>query len=121
MGSVAVKEISFVAKMLFCHLQGDKCYMCGREIIPRFYYGVAAPTVDHVHPRKEGRRAKMDAGQLGNHAIACGGCNGDKGDRPPTPCEILYLFALNRRLGLPEERTERWDQAQGKCHHARVA
>ena len=36
--------------------------------------------------------------------------NQDKADRPPMPCEVLFLFAVNRRLGYPEADTRQWDR-----------
>ena len=115
MGSPAGKEISFVAKMLWLFHQGSRCYLCGGEMNPRFNYGPHAPSVDHVSPTRTGQKARFDKNNLGNHAFACVECNCDKGDREPTRCEVLYLFALNRRIGLPETTTARWDTVKGRC------
>jgi 5-methylcytosine-specific restriction endonuclease McrA len=68
--------------------QGGACYLC----VDLFADDDWA-TYDHVRPRHLG------FGRLGNSLLAHPYCNSRKGGRAPTPCELLYLEAVN--LSLP--------------------
>lgn len=52
-------------------------------------------SVDHVIPRARGGHDGA-----GNTVAAHIPCNVQKGDRSPTGCELLWLSAVNLRLGL---------------------
>lgn len=50
------------------------------------------PTFDHVVPRARTTRHK------GNLLAAHRQCNGDKADRDPTGCELIWLEVVNARI-----------------------
>lgn len=52
------------------------------------------PSIDHVMPRSRGGRS------LGNKLAMHRECNTQKGDRLPNGCELVWLSAVNARLGL---------------------
>ena len=72
--------------------QGWLCPICGQPMDPNL-----APSVDHVHPRR-GKQARtgLYRNALGTHFW----CNNAKGDREPTGCELIWLAAVNARLGV---------------------
>lgn len=63
--------------------QGGRCYLCGKHM--------SAPTEDHVVPKALGGKNRA------NRLMACGPCNNRKANRPPRPCEVIYLQAINLR------------------------
>ena len=71
--------------------QGWLCGICGRSMDPNH-----PPSVDHVRPRLGKQAAAgLHRNALGTHYW----CNNAKGDRPPTGCELIWLTAVNTRLG----------------------
>lgn len=70
--------------------QGNRCALCGDKLSRRHQ-----ATVDHVYPR----RVSPWRG-LGNVILAHDRCNRLKADRLPTGCEIVWLLAVNARLGV---------------------
>lgn len=56
-------------------------------------------SLDHVIPRDLGGR---DA--WGNYLLAHGECNGAKSNDAPTGCEMVWLLAVNARLGVEPTR-----------------
>ena len=54
------------------------------------------PSIDHVFPRSKG------GGNYGNFLVMHGECNHAKADRLPTGCEMIWLAAVNARLGVLE-------------------
>lgn len=81
------------------HLQGGRCYLCDGVMAVR-NGGVQTPldaTRDHVVPRR--RRGR----DVGNLLAAHRGCNEDKADREPYPCELLYLEAINAWRSSPPQ------------------
>lgn len=54
-------------------------------------------SVDHTVSRNRGGISR-----LGNFTLMHAVCNEWKGDWRPTGCEIIWLFAVNARMGLPE-------------------
>lgn len=84
--SRAVRRALFAA-------QDGLCALCGRPM------GAANRSVDHVIPKALGGR-----NCVGNLLIAHSPCNGAKGDRPPTGCEMVWLLAVNNRLNLEPSR-----------------
>jgi 5-methylcytosine-specific restriction endonuclease McrA len=75
--------------------QGGICPLCGGSL----YLG--GLSVDHVWPRRGAGR-----GMKYNLVAAHQRCNHRKGDRLPTGCELVWLTAVNARLGI-----ELWRQA----------
>lgn len=92
---------------------GGVCCICGEDINPN----LAAPhghalTADHVIARRPRDMSKARLAHLRRllafpsvsgsvqsyKAPAHKRCNGAKGNRPPTGCEILMLMAVNARL-----------------------
>lgn len=68
--------------------QAGICGICGGPITGK-------PSIDHVIPFSRGG---FDG--PGNVVCACWRCNQRKGNRSPTGCEILWLYAVNLRMGL---------------------
>jgi hypothetical protein len=64
------------------------CPLCGGDL------RIGALSMDHVWPR-----ATLGRGLQQNHLAAHERCNHRKGDRLPTGCELLWLAAVNDRLG----------------------
>ena len=89
------------------YAQDGLCHICGNKvgINPQGDHG----SIDHVWPTA--LRDEANPKQIGNILLAHTKCNGGKDARKPTGCELIFLFAVNRRLGLPEHLTQRWDQA----------
>ena len=76
--------------------QGNQCAICGGDM--RLHGSVTnhrRATLDHVRPRSRGGR------RSGNVLLAHRICNIRKADRPPFPCELLLLEAVNLRLPQP--------------------
>lgn len=69
--------------------QGGLCAGCGGAL-SRY-----DRSLDHVVPRS---RSGADA--LGNVVLMHGRCNSRKGARMPTGCELVWLMAVNARLGV---------------------
>jgi len=57
------------------------------------------PSLDHVVPRSLG-----GADRLGNLLVMHGICNGRKSNDIPTGCELIWLLAVNARLGVEPVR-----------------
>lgn len=68
--------------------QDGRCYLCPDAMRRR------TATSDHVTPRIAGGR------WAGNMLLAHRLCNQRKGERLPHPCEVIYLAAINARLGV---------------------
>lgn len=78
--------------------QGSICAICGGEMD----YGNGfdqEPTVDHVISLAMG-----GADRLGNLVAAHRRCNTMKGSLPPTGCTLVFLLAVNNRLGVEPRR-----------------
>jgi 5-methylcytosine-specific restriction endonuclease McrA len=77
-------------------LQDRGCYLCGDFMVhpghPALAQSPLARTRDHVVPRCRG------GGNRRNVLLAHDRCNGEKGERLPYPCELIYLAAVNARL-----------------------
>jgi 5-methylcytosine-specific restriction endonuclease McrA len=67
-------------------LQRGYCYLCSQP-----FRASRPPTLEHVKPRALGGKTHR------NVLLAHADCNGGKADRPPRPCELLYLTAINLR------------------------
>lgn len=79
-------------KLALLDVQGDICPLCGLPI-----KGVG--TLEHVIPRSAG-----GADRLGNFVCSHHRCNARKADRMPTGCELVWLLAVNARLGVEPQR-----------------
>lgn len=75
------------------HAQEALCALCGQPM------GQSIRTIDHVVPKSAGG---MD--HIGNFVIAHYPCNIEKADRMPTGCELIWLLAVNNRLGVEPSR-----------------
>ena len=95
-----------LARAALFMVQGGLCPLCGQALraSPMSLMG----TFEHVWPRK--RKLKLDT--VGNLLLTHQKCNAAKADRDPYGCEIIWLYAVNRRLGLPGSETRRWDDVQ---------
>jgi len=98
--------------------QDGICPICGKPMQAVSRLGKQnAASLDHVYPRcrRQHRRGAPRPAGLGHHnrspvgrtVAAHGRCNSRKGDRQPTGCEIIWLLAVNARLGL-DRPTTRW-------------
>ena len=67
--------------------QGGVCAICGQKM------GRSKVTIEHVTPRKAGGH------RPGNIVAAHAKCNNRKAARPPTGCELIWLAAVNKKLG----------------------
>lgn len=79
--------------------QKCKCFYCGKYM--KFYsYIPTKPerfdgyTIDHLFPRSLGFTLS------GNAVLACRKCNERKGDRPPTPEEIVKAWSLYNQANI---------------------
>lgn len=68
--------------------QGGLCAICGEKIVGKI-------SLDHVIPH-----ALLGKHRTGNYVAAHGECNGDKTNDVPTGCEMVWLLAVNAKLGL---------------------
>ena len=78
--------------------QDGVCAICGRRMPPLGNYEPRAlqrVTREHVIPQSWG-----GPNQLGNIVAAHWLCNSRKSDRKPTGCELIWLLAVNARLGV---------------------
>lgn len=82
-------------------LQDGRCYLCDRRMLASSPRDPDGATRDHVTPRIRG-------GRDGENLLAAHrSCNELKADRAPTPCELLYLAAVNaQRRSSPRQRRE---------------
>lgn len=81
-----------VRRALFKAQEGV-CALCGKSM------GTASRSVDHVIPKR-----MNGANRVGNLVISHYGCNFAKADRAPTGCELVWLLAVNNRLGVEPQR-----------------
>lgn len=76
-------------RVLLRRLQGKICPICGEHM-----EGQSVTTIDHVIPKSRG-----GPDRLGNFLCTHKPCNARKADRMPTGCELVWLLAVNNRLG----------------------
>lgn len=100
---------------LLLQAQGFICPVCGgvvgRDLAPDDTED-ELPTYEHAVSHAHGG---SDA--LGNALVTHRGCNHAKGDQPPNGCELIWLIAVNERMGArwkPSEKT--WPN----CSNGRV-
>ncbi len=87
--------------MPFLHeAQGGICPGCGQPIYMDVYknrpFGC---TIDHCIPL-----SRNGADLVGNLLAMHKRCNEHKGNRMPTGCEIIFLIAVNSRLGVGPQK-----------------
>lgn len=82
--------------------QGGICFLCGKQMPEPPINMASIPaalrlvSLDHVYPRARQRWR----GNTGNMLLAHEQCNSRKDERMPYPCEVLFLTAINDRLGV---------------------
>lgn len=81
-------------RVLLRRMQGKICPICGATL-----EGASVTTLDHVIPKSRG-----GPDRLGNLFAAHYPCNQEKGNRMPTGCELIWLLAVNSRLGVEPQR-----------------
>lgn len=80
--------------------QNCRCFYCNK-FMRYVSYNHANPdrldgyTIDHLFPRTLG------FGLAGNAVLACRKCNEVKGNRPPTPVEIVRAWELYTKINMP--------------------
>ena len=92
----AAKSRGMLRRVLW-RVQGGVCGICGYDM-PRIGCHESRedrPTSDHVVPV-----ARKGPDRLGNIVCAHMRCNEIKSDRMPTGCELIFLLAVNARLGV---------------------
>jgi hypothetical protein len=90
------KEVTYLIERM-AEAQKGLCILCGTRI----FFDVELPdwapqraSFDHVLPRSRG------GVNVGNRLAAHRRCNEDKGNRMPTGCELVWLAAVNAKLGI---------------------
>jgi 5-methylcytosine-specific restriction endonuclease McrA len=78
-----------LASPILAEAQGHICARCGLRMIP------ASRSLDHVMPLNLGGR---DA--LGNVVCMHFLCNQEKDAKLPRGCDLIWLFAVNARIGV---------------------
>lgn len=88
-----------VQPKVLMRLQGRRCYLCTGDLTDQMTPGhkgtpldPAFRTRDHVMPRILGGT------HWRNVLLSCVDCNSRKSGRLPTPCELIYLAAINLQL-----------------------
>lgn len=92
------REEALLRCVVLADAQGWLCALCGQEIDILGRMGARIST-DHVVPRYLG-----GWDEWGNFLAAHRQCNADKSNDEPTGCELVWLFAVNARLGLEPTR-----------------
>ena len=77
-----------IGTAVFLRAQRRICYLCGNVI-----HLNDAKSIDHVFP------LSISHLNIGNLLIAHRECDQRKGQRQPTPCEVIFLQIVNERLG----------------------
>lgn len=84
-------------------VQGNLCAGCGKPMLPRetpiWNKRYDHPSTDHTVPTSQGGR-----NGLGNVTAMHKLCNEMKGDDMPTGCELIWLLAVNIRLGVEPQK-----------------
>ncbi len=80
-------------------LQGELCPICGAHLADDTESEHWRPTLEHVIPKALGG---WDA--VGNLLVAHALCNRRKAHHKPTGCQIIWLLAINNRLGVKPDR-----------------
>lgn len=83
-------EASLIQRILLYAAQEGRCGLCGEEMAGH----AVAFSLDHVIPR-----ALDGIDGFGNLLLCHGECNGRKTNDAPTGCEMVWLLAVNARLG----------------------
>lgn len=86
---VSRRFLSLLPHRVLLRLQGGVCAGCGRQIRRMW------ASVDHVIPL-----ALKGFDGFGNWVVMHVDCNRLKADRLPTGCELIWLLAVNARLGV---------------------
>lgn len=83
------------------HAQRGRCAGCGNMIRQAFgnLDDPLAPSFDHLRPRSVGGTAHIRNGLLKHRS-----CNGARGDRPPSGCDLIWHSAVQLRLKAATKR-----------------
>lgn len=80
-------------------VQENLCAGCGKPMVersqPKWIRPYDRPSMDHTMPRAKGGK-----NGIGNITAMHSLCNSMKGDDMPTGCELIWLMAVNYRLGV---------------------
>lgn len=80
--------------------QENLCAGCGKPMLTQFRsHHPDRPTIDHAVPTALG-----GSNSLGNLIAMHKLCNETKGDDIPTGCELIWLLAVNARIGFGPQR-----------------
>lgn len=84
-------------------VQDNLCAGCGKPMIrrgePKWHKPYDRPSIDNTLPRAKGGKSGR-----GNVTAMHSLCNSMKGDDMPTGCELIWLMAVNSRLGVEPQR-----------------
>lgn len=80
-----------IIRQTLINAQGRLCGICGERMTCR------QATIDHVRPKGRG-----GPDRFGNIVAAHAVCNERKSGRKPHGCELIWLDAVNARLGFGE-------------------
>lgn len=93
-------RVKRAVRRMLRRLQGEICPCCGMRLDPASSHRhVMSPTLDHVIPLALGG---WDG--PGNLLAVHMRCNNRKANRKPTGCELIWLLAINNRLGVKPDR-----------------
>ena len=91
---MGTKYSSLPLLTMLVQAQSGICALCGRTFLALAHTPNMHASIDHVVPKSRGGKTH------GNVIAAHAGCNGEKGDRLPTGCELIWLAAVNAALGV---------------------
>lgn len=108
---------------------GGLCCCCFADLAAPDTQGLPlarTATIEHVLP-KSPRACDLPkiaafraiVGRAGRKAMAHWKCNHRKGNRPPTGCEVIFLMAVNARLGLGDPPPRPGSQKRTRSRKAR--
>lgn len=110
-GGSAVQRIahSFMRRAYWVAQRG-LCPLCGKRLAKGTRPRPNSTNLnwDHVWPRSRSA-AHGELGHAGGLLLVHEKCNTAKGNRRPTGCEQLMLFAVNRAVGYAPHETALWD------------
>lgn len=89
---IGLTELNLLRRVLL-RAQRYICPICG--MVARWRNS----NIDHVIPKSAG-----GPNRLGNYLATHTRCNTLKANRPPTGCELIWLLAINGRLGVEPMR-----------------
>lgn len=103
-------------RLLVLEAQGWICAGCGLPIKKSGGVERGVGSADHAYPRVAQSWRGHIGNLLGMHNFPC---NIQKGDRMPTGCELIWLAAVNARLGWELRERPHDDPEQQAAEYAR--